>query len=82
MDENELRQHLEIVKDMIAHPESYGLTADAIHGWSLDNYDKASDILGRIPESLSDELIDCAISAYKEKKVLLENQDGHHRTTE
>lgn len=69
MDEKELNRRLVLIKDMFNRPEKYGMTADDIHQWALDHLSAVSDIIGRIPESLRDELADAAIEVYNEKKM-------------
>ena len=55
-----------LARDMTANPEKYGITRDKIHRWALDHVNEASDIIGRIPESLRDGLADATIKAYNE----------------
>ena len=58
----------QLADDMFANPPKYGLTEELIHQLYVDNFNAISDIIGKIPENLRDELADAAIDAYKEQQ--------------
>jgi len=67
MDKKVLEQKLQMLKDAIGNPESYGMTREQINEWAI-NTDITSDIVEKIPESLRDELSDVVIAAYNARK--------------
>lgn len=67
MDEK-TKEALRLARDIFRDPQKYNLTAEQIHQWALDHINGTACIIGKIPESLQDELADALVEAYKEKQ--------------